>query len=93
MKGLDLVHAITLAKFWTLPSVTLEIDTLETFLGEVTLLGPGGDFEETLVSGPQFLPVNLEGAPQGKWQDTLPCFPSFVFHLHLATCFSKPSYL
>lgn len=42
--------------------------------------------ERLKVSGPQSLPVNLEGDPQGKMAETLPCFSTSVFHLLLVTC-------
>lgn len=77
MKDLDLNHAIPLAKSWLMlmPYEVIELDMAETLLGEVALLGSGGTLNEGLkVSGPQSLPVNLEGAPQGKWQPPCPDF-------------------
>lgn len=77
MEDLDLSLAIPLANFciMLMPCEVIELDMAETPLGEVALLGSGGALNEGLkVSGPQSLPVSLEGTPQGKWQPPCPAF-------------------
>lgn len=66
LEDLDLSHAIPLANFclMLMPCEVIELDMAETPLGEVALLGSGGALNEGLkVSGPQSLPVSLEGTP------------------------------